>query len=78
METEHENVCYYGQTNNIGHCGPIWVRNDPKTQEGSFLRSDQIDQKLVRFSVEISQKVELKTWQGRFPEIKMSCLFGRA
>jgi len=37
-----------GQNDNFGHCNPILVRNDPKTQEGSFSNSHRIDQKLRR------------------------------
>jgi len=43
-----EQSSYRGENDNIGHCGPIGVRNDPKTQEGSFSSSDRIDQKIRR------------------------------
>ena len=37
---------YSEENDKNGICGPIWVRNDPKTQEGSVSSSDWIHQKL--------------------------------
>jgi len=79
IRAEHGNVGYCGKNANLGHCGPIWVRNsDPKTQEGTVSSSglDQMDQK-IKSSGERSPKVELKTWQGRILEIDLSRLFVR-
>jgi len=45
---EHKNMGFCGENDNIGHYGPIWMRSDPKTLEGTFSSSDRIDQKLRR------------------------------
>jgi len=66
---------YCGQNDYICHCSLIYVRSDPKTQEGSFLRSFRALIKLIKSSDERCQKVELKTWQGCILEICHVCLF---
>jgi hypothetical protein len=43
-----------------------------KHRKGPFRARNE----LIKSSGERSQKVELKTWQGRILEINMSCLFG--
>jgi len=54
---EHENMGYGGKYDNIGHLGPIRVRNDPKHRKGPL--RNRIES--IKYLGKKSQKLELKT-----------------